>query len=185
MHDLYSNLQATDQVSRKGPSWEDTSIVTKHHSFQKPNPSCSSDKNLSTVWWGKSCWIAAEMCILSHHLTPCVHNHERFHNELIANYPVAQREGFSEIGRPCETFREKTDRQFAVVSVSKIIWGLRQRMQSKTAQCLFKYRNTVTICQAWSEKWSDPLATRWSSNIDRISIHVGDNSYSYFCSEIN
>lgn len=61
------------------------------------------------------------MWILSRHLTPCVHNHQRFHNELIANYPIAQGEGFSEIGRLCETFREKIDMQFAVVSASKII----------------------------------------------------------------
>lgn len=61
------------------------------------------------------------MCNLSHHLTPCVHNHERFRNELMANYPVTQREGFSEIGRPCETFREQTDMQLGVVSVSEII----------------------------------------------------------------
>lgn len=99
--------------------------------FKSQTPPVPQTQIWVLMWWNKSYWIAAEMCILSQHLTPCVHNHRRFHKELIANYHMAQREGCSETIRPFETFRERTDMQFAVFSVSKIIWGLRSVCREK------------------------------------------------------
>lgn len=169
----------------KRECWEDTPMWPHITAFKSQTPPVPQTQIWVLMWWNKSYWIAAEMCILSQHLTPCVRNYRGFHNELIANYHMAQKEGCSETIRPFETFRERTDMQFAVFSVSKIIWGLRSVCREKQHSVFQVQEHCHNLPVLKWKKNPHPLATRWRSNIGGISIHVGDNSYSYFCSEIN
>lgn len=98
------------------------------------------------MWWNNSYWIAEEMCILSQHLTPCVHNTGDFIMSWLPITPWHREKGFLKLADPVRHLgRELTcSLLYFQFLKSSEVWGVYAEKNSTVSS---KYRNIVTICQ--------------------------------------